>query len=83
MCHSWLGILEKCKEVSDPTLEQLAWDLGNMHRKGNRPVCSKCQRFGQDSTCLRNLERKSVMQKVKFDQILENREMRVGRKWER
>ena len=65
----------KCKEVSDPTLEQFAWDLGNMQRKGNRPVCSKCQKFGQDSTCLRNLERKSVMQKVEFDQILENREM--------
>lgn len=36
-------------------------------------MCKKYQKFGQDNTCLRNLEGESVMQEVKFDQILEHR----------
>lgn len=45
--------------------------FGNDAQK--RPECSKCQKSGQDNSCLRNLERKSVMQKVRFDQTLESR----------
>lgn len=64
----------KCKDISDSPREELAWYFGNLCRKDNRrPMFSKCQKFGQDNTCLRNLERKSVMQEVKFNQILENR----------
>lgn len=55
----------KCKEVSDSTIKELAWYSGHMHRKLNRrQMCKKCQKFGQDNTCLRNLERESVMQEL-------------------
>ena len=50
--------------------------FGNDAQK--RPGCSKCQKSGQDNSCLRTLERKSVMQKVRFDQILESRNEWAG-----
>ena len=65
----------KCREVSDSAIKELAWHLGHIHRKLSRKqLCQKCQKFGQDSsTCLRNLEKESVMQEVKYDQVLEHR----------
>lgn len=30
------------------------------------------QKFGQNNSCLRSLERKNMVQKVKFDQVFKN-----------